>query len=303
MDAFPFYLSRIYRATTLLRGVLVKQMFESCKIICKICVIMFGITHGNVQRRAKLSISARQQEILHRAAGTAQIRVRDLAAEFGVHDMTVRRDLDALVGQGLMERVRGGARMAEELSHHLRAARNIEAKQAIARAALSLIEDGDTVAFDASTTALALVGILHARRVSAIVCSLDAASVLAANGVPFVLVGGAFHASARSFTGVLFEEAMARLHPDKLFFSAKGYAASTGFTDSHLPEVGAKRAMLRSGATAIALVDGSKCGRRAFATIASLEEIDIVITEAPPAEAEAAALVRADVQLIVTEAA
>jgi DeoR family fructose operon transcriptional repressor len=248
-------------------------------------------------------ISVRQQEILHRAAGAAQIRVRDLAAEFGVHDMTVRRDLDALVGQGLMERVRGGARlreqMAEELSHQLRAARNIEAKQAIARAALALIEDGDTVAFDASTTALALVRILHARRVSAIACSLDAALALAANGVPFVLVGGAFHPSARSFTGVLFEEAMARLHPDKLFFSAKGYAASTGFTDSHLPEVGAKRAMLRSGATAIALIDGAKCGRRALATIASLEEIDIVITETQPAEAEAAALARADVQLIV----
>jgi DeoR family fructose operon transcriptional repressor len=255
---------------------------------------------------AKLT-SARQQEILHRAAGAAQLRVRDLAAEFGVHDMTVRRDLDALVEHGLMERVRGGARlrerMAEELSHHLRAVRHIEAKQAIARAALSLIEDGDTVAFDASTTALALVRILHARRVSAILCSLDAAEALAASGVPFVLVGGAFHPSARSFTGVLFEEAMARLHPDKVFFSAKGFAASTGFTDSHLPEVGAKRAMLASGGTKIALIDSSKLGRRALATIAGLEEIDIMVTEKPPPEAEASALDRADIHLVVAKTA
>ena len=264
---------------------------------------MFDIMHGNVRKRDSLNVSPRQQEILERAAAMSEIRVRELASEFGVHDMTVRRDLDALVGQGLLERVRGGARlrerMAEELSHHLRAARNAEAKQAIARAALALIEDGDTVAFDASTTSLALLRLLHARRVSAIVSSLDAAEQLAASGVPFVLVGGAFHAPARSFTGVLFEEAMARLHPDKVFFSAKGFAATTGFTDSHLPEVGAKRAMLRSGGTRIALIDASKFGRRALATIAKLDETDIVVTDAPPPEAEARALERADIHLVV----
>jgi DeoR family fructose operon transcriptional repressor len=265
------------------------------------------LARQQARAEAAKSATARQEEILRRAAASAQIRVRDLAAEFGVHDMTVRRDLDALVEQGLMERVRGGARlrerMAEELSHHLRAARDIEAKQAIARAALALIKDDDILAFDASTTALALIRVLHARRVSAIVSSLDAASALAASGVPFVLVGGAFHPSARSFTGVLFEEAMARLHPDKVFFSAKGFSAGLGFTDSHLPEVGAKRAMLRSGGTKIALMDSSKFGRRALATIASLEEIDIMITEKRPADGEAAALEAADIHLVVAEGA
>lgn len=248
-------------------------------------------------------VTGRQQDILRRAVGAGLVRVKELAAEFGVHDMTIRRDLDALAEQGLMERVRGGARlrerMGEELSHQLRAARNIEAKTAIARAALALIEEGDTVAFDASTTALALVRMLQGRAVSAIVSGLDAAAALAGSGVPFVLVGGSFHAPARSFTGVLFEEAMARLHPDKVFFSTRGFHAALGLTDSHLPEVGAKRAMLRSGAMKIALIDSSKFGRRALATIAGTDDIDVLVTDAPPPEADRAALEAADIRVIV----
>jgi DeoR family fructose operon transcriptional repressor len=256
-------------------------------------------------RGGRVSDSLRQAEILRRAVNAPMLRVRDLASEFGVHDMTIRRDFDALSEQGLMERVRGGARlrerMSEELNHQLRAGRHTEAKSAIARAAVALIDDGDTIAFDASTTALHLVRLMSGRAVSAIVSSLDAAAILAAAGTDFVLIGGTFHAEARSFTGVLFEDAMARLHPDKLFFSTKGFHAALGLTDSHLPEVGAKRAMLRSGATAIGLIDSSKFGRRALATIATLTELDIIVTDVMPSESDRAALDAADIRLIVAE--
>ncbi|MGC8469635.1 MAG: DeoR family transcriptional regulator, partial [Acetobacteraceae bacterium] len=140
---------------------------------------------------------ARQQEILRRALAAKLVRVKDLANDFGVHEMTVRRDLETLAEQGMLERVHGGARlrerMSEELSHQLRAARNTEAKARIARAALALVDDGDTVALDASTTALALARILHARKAAAIVSGLDAAEELAQSGVPFELVGGTFN--------------------------------------------------------------------------------------------------------------
>ncbi len=250
---------------------------------------------------------ARQQEILRRALAAKLVRVKDLASDFGVHEMTVRRDLETLAEQGMLERVHGGARlrerMSEELSHQLRAARNTEAKARIARAALALVEDGDTVALDASTTALALARILHARKVAAIVSGLDAAEELAQSGVPFELVGGTFNARARSFVGVLFAEAMARLHPDKVFFSAKGFAAEAGFTDPHLPEVGAKQALLGSGGMNIALLDASKFGRRALATIVPAGEIDVLVTDGVPPEEVRSALAAADIRLIVADAA
>ncbi|PNY79813.1 DeoR/GlpR family DNA-binding transcription regulator [Deinococcus koreensis] len=248
-------------------------------------------------------LPGRQQDILRRALALGVVRIKELATELGVHEMTVRRDIDALCEQGRLLRVHGGAqlleRTSEELSQQLRAAQNVEAKERIARAALGLIQDGDTVALDASTTSLALARLLPSRRVQAIACSLDAANVLAAGGVPFLMVGGNFHAPARSFVGAFFLDTLARLHPDLVFFSAKGYAPETGFTDPHLPEVGSKQALIRSGSSVVALLDHSKFGRRALATIATHADVNTVITDAEPAEAVRARLDTDDIQLIL----
>ena len=248
-------------------------------------------------------LPGRQQDILRRALSEKMVRIKDLAAEFGVHEMTVRRDLDALCEQGKLLRVHGGAQLldktSEELSQTMRSAQNVDAKERIARAALSLIHDGDTVALDASTTSLALARLLPARKVLAIACSLDAANALAAAGVPFLMVGGNFHAPARSFVGAFFTETMQRLHPDLVFFSAKGYTPGTGFTDAHLPEVGAKQALIRSGSSVVALLDSSKIGRRALATIATHSDINTLITEAEPSPDLRRQLDEDDIQVIV----
>jgi DeoR/GlpR family transcriptional regulator of sugar metabolism len=252
-----------------------------------------------------LVASDRQQEILRRALTERVLRVKDLAVQLGVHEMTIRRDLDALADQGLLERVHGGARIAsrtgEELSHHLRAAENTGAKARIARAALGTIKDGEVVAFDASTTALALARLLG-RANTAIVTGLDAAEVLAASGVPFTLIGGAFHAPARSFTGGAVTAALERLHPDKVFFSSKGYTPEAGFTDAHLPEVEAKEALVRSGGTVVALLDHTKFGRRALGTIAPTDRVDVVVTDREPPPAALEAFERHDVRLVVANA-
>lgn len=248
----------------------------------------------------------RQHLILRRALAGRVVKIKDLAAELGVHEMTVRRDLDQLAEQGYLERVHGGARLlekaSEEVAHQLRATKNTEAKDRMARAALDLIQDGEVVALDASTTALALARILHARRVSAIVSGLDAANVLAANNVPFAMVGGNFHAPARSFVGAFFMDTIARLHPDKVFFSAKAFSPEIGFTDAHLPEVGAKQALIRSASTVVAMLDASKFARRALATIATLGEVDVLVTDQPPPADVRAALDAADVKLVTQEA-
>jgi len=255
-------------------------------------------------------LPGRQQDILRRALTLKVVRVKDLAAEFGVHEMTVRRDLDALCEAGKLSRVHGGARLldqtSQELSHTLRAGQNVDAKERIARAALDLIQDGDTVALDASTTCLALARLLpslhgNGRQVQAIACSLDTANALAAGGVPFLMVGGNFHAPARSFVGAFFMDTMQRLHPDRVFFSAKAYTPDTGFTDPHLPEVGAKQSLVRSGSSAVALIDGSKFGRRALATIATHADIDTLVTDTLPNDEIRRRLEADDIRLVVAD--
>ena len=246
---------------------------------------------------------ARQEEIVRRALAGGAVRVRALAQELGVSEMTIRRDLDALVEVDRLWRVHGGARLpertSEEISHALRAGQNAEAKERIARAALALIREGETVALDASTTSLALARLLGGRGVSAIVTSLDAAEALASRSVPFLLAGGAFHPPARSFVGAGVVRTLEGLNPDRAFFSAKGFTPETGFADPHLPEVEVKTALLRGAGSRVALLDASKFGRTALARIARTDEVDAVVTEEEPSSEIREAFAKADVRLIV----
>lgn len=251
------------------------------------------------------SLSERQREILRLALLTEMVRVSELAERLGVHEMTIRRDLESLVAQGLLERVHGGARRTHktglEAAYAQRIGQNALAKARIARAALRLVSDGDTVGLDSSTTALALAGLLGAAGASAVVTGLDAANALAGANVPFLLAGGSFHALARSFVGGLQREVLSRLRIDKVFFSAKAWSPAQGFSDVHLPDVETKQALIASGRSAIALLDASKLEQEAFCRIVPTAGVHVLITDQVPSETARNALEEADVQLIVAE--
>lgn len=249
----------------------------------------------------------RQQEILRLAAVQRIVKVRDLAGALGVHEMTIRRDLEAMADRNLVERVHGGARISNqsgnESGFHIRASSNTRGKERIARAALELVNPGDTLAFDASTTALTMVQALAGRAVTCIVISLDAAIALAAMNIPYILVGGAFHAPARSFVGPLVRGQLERLHPDKVFFSAKGFSIRSGFTDAHLAEVEVKERLIDSAGLVVGLLDASKLGKEALGTIVRTEDVDVVVTDETPDAAFRDAFEAAGVRLMVADAA
>lgn len=247
----------------------------------------------------------RHQRILRLAFSKNIVRIKDLARTLGVHEMTIRRDLDTLAGEGLLQRVHGGARLTQqagaEVAYTLRSAQQVDAKLRLARAALTLIEAGDVVGFDASTTALTLAQQLGGVPVQAVVTGLDIANALAAAKVPFTLIGGTFHERARSFVGSMVTQSLSRLHLDTVFFSAKGLSVKAGFTDAHLPEVEVKERLIATGSKVVALIDSSKLGFEAFSQIVTLEQIDVLITDIePPAELKEALGV-ADIRLIVAE--
>lgn len=245
----------------------------------------------------------RQQEILRRATISRIVKIKSLASELGVHEMTIRRDLETLAERGFLERVHGGARIrnqaGRESSYQIRAVTRIREKDLIAEAAAGLVEEGDTVAFDASTTALAVIGKLSVESVQAITVSLDGANALAEAGIPFIMVGGSFHPPARSFTGPHVRMLLERLHPDKIFFSAKGFTPRTGFTDAYLAEVETKEWLTRSAGLVIALLDHSKFGKEALGTIVTADQVDVLVTDAEPPEEYLENLEAAGVKVVV----
>ena len=171
---------------------------------------------GQMRTSGISAVHDRQDEILVRIlASRGSVRIKDLATEFDVSEMTIRRELDVLAELGRVERIHGGARArqfaSEELSYLQRSETNAAAKREIAVAALRLIEDGDTVGLDVSTTALALARLLPARKVRAILSGYDAIEAIQQSDIEFYLSGGLFHAKARSFVGGTAIEALQRL--------------------------------------------------------------------------------------------
>jgi DeoR family fructose operon transcriptional repressor len=249
--------------------------------------------------------SKRQREILRRAYLQESLKVRYLAQEYKVHEMTIRRDFDELCRLGHLERTHGGARLnersGEEISHQLRATRHRPEKDLIARLAVDLIQPGETVALDASTTSLSLARIIGLKGVRVITSSLEVANVLAGAGATFILTGGEYNPGTRSFVGGFVQDAIHRLHPDKVFFSSKACSIDAGFTDSALPEVEIKSALIKSGASVIALIDHSKFNRRALATLASLSQVDTIVTDRRLSEEMNAAFADAQVTVLIPE--
>ena len=100
----------------------------------------------------------RRNLILERVQQESSVKVSDLAAEFGVTEETIRRDLEKLEAEGYVTRTYGGAVLVQnnttDLSIHVRETQNVEGKRRIAAKVAEMIEDGDTLMVDSSTTAM-----------------------------------------------------------------------------------------------------------------------------------------------------
>lgn len=248
--------------------------------------------------------SERRRKILEHLLIAQTRTIRELAQQLSVHEITIRRDLAELEAQGLVEGVRGGARLVEQaqndVAYEMRAQRSLEAKRLIAQEALRLVQEGDTVALDASTTCLELARILGARqRVHVLVTSLDAANLLAASKTPFSVIGGHFDPASRGLTGPLGRHSLELLHPDKVFFSGKGLTLEGGITDASLAVAEVKTRLIESAKSAYALLDHSKFGVLAFTTVVAPHQIDALITDREPDQLLRKGLTDQGVRLIV----
>jgi len=152
-------------------------------------------------------------------------------------------------------------------------------KEAIARYAASMVEDGDTVALDASTTALCLAKELTEKNITIVTNSLDTAQALRSSQAKVILTGGYLRQVAGSFAGHLALQTLTALRVDHAFISAKGILIPDGLMDSDLDEASVKQAIIKSATNVTALIDSSKFGKHALATIASFSDIDLLLTD------------------------
>jgi DeoR/GlpR family transcriptional regulator of sugar metabolism len=251
----------------------------------------------------------RQHTIARLIEEHGRARVADLAARFGVSAVTIRKDLLTLEAEGRVSRAHGGAiareRNLPESAFEVRERLNHEAKELIGRAAAAMVVDGESIAFDASTTALAVARHLKARggwaQLTVITNGLRIATELAGfPGITVAMPGGFVRREALSVVGQLGDAVFQRVNVQKAFLGAAGFSVDSGLSDATEEEAQIKRFMASAAREVIAIVDSSKWERAAFATFCRTEELTAVVSDAgvPGAMASALRSQGVDVRLV-----
>lgn len=254
----------------------------------------------------------RQEHISRIVEEHGRARVSDLATQFHVSAVTIRKDLVVLESGHRLLRAHGGAiavdRSRAELSFEIRERLQADEKLLIGAAASALVHDGESIVMDASTTALSVARQLKARggwsQLTVITNGLRLASDLAGHpGITVLMLGGRVRWEALSVVGQLGDGLFSRINVQKAFLGAAGFTPGSGLADATDEEAQIKRSMVAAAREVIAIVDHTKWERAAFATFCPTKRIDIVLTD----EAAPVAMVRTlvdrgvDVRLIGPE--
>jgi DeoR/GlpR family transcriptional regulator of sugar metabolism len=254
--------------------------------------------------RDPMTREERQRRIRERVLADGSVRVGDLADEYAVSGMTIRRDLDTLEEQGWLRKVRGGARAELSALYHgdvrHRMQTNNEAKQAVAEHALELVSRGQTVMIDESTTGYFLARLLPARRPLTVITNfLPSLQLLSREpGVDLIAVGGPYWPAYDAFLGVGTADALSALSADILFASTTAISDRKCFHRSQETVV-VKRALMRAAARRILLVDHAKFGQRAAHLLGPLTDFDLVVVDAGTDARQVADLRAGGVQVAV----
>ena len=232
------------------------------------------------------SASDRMRRVLELLETRDAVSVTELAHGFAVSEVTVRNDLAILALQGLVARIRGGARALQrgqsEVAFDVRLRVQEQEKRAVARAAAAMVDDGEAIALDSSTTAFYIALELGEKKELVVVTNgLRVASALAdAPGVSVIVPGGVLRLAAMSLVGDFASGVLRTTSIGKGFFGARGVSLDRGLMDLNPDEVRIKREMADVCERVIGVFDHTKWSRTALLSFVPTQRIAAIVTDA-----------------------
>ena len=227
----------------------------------------------------------RRERILEYLAIHKIVSSADLCNILDVSEATVRRDLEWLENDGVLERTHGGAilsqRMQFEPEYQFRAQRFMEEKREIGKAAASLIEDGDIVFINSGTTTTELIRYIRSgANITVITNNLKAPLEIGEAGCNILLIGGEFQSNSNSVAGRFAIDNLSQVYADKAFIGVDGISSKHGCTVPINAEAEViKLMMARTHGPVNIVADHSKWGIVSNFEVASTNEIDCLVTD------------------------
>ena len=232
----------------------------------------------------------RRREIIARLTSDGKVIVTELAKDFGVTEETIRRDLEKLDKEGLASKTYGGAisknASALDLPYNVRESVNVDEKQRIADKIAALIEDGERISVDSSSTALYVIKRIKNKKNLTIITNSVKILIELADKQDWTILstGGILKRGAMSLTGSSAEKMIHSYHVDTAICSCKGLDMSLGITDSNESDSLIKQAMIASAERRILAVDGEKFDKKSFVKVCDASDVDVIVTDSEPSE-------------------
>ena len=252
--------------------------------------------------------SQRHEIIVSIVQREGTVRVRDLASMLRVSEMTVRRDLDALADQGLVDKVHGGATRA---NHHSTTEPGFEVKQRrqeaekadIARTAAALVVPGSSVGLTAGTTTWTLAQqILGVPELTIVTNAPSVAQICYQARRPdlTVVLTGGVRTPSDALVGPIATASLASLHLDVVFMGVHGTDPDQGYSTPNLAEAEMNRAFVAATDCLVVVADYTKWGTQGLARIAPLDAAAIVVSDDKLPDGAREALTELGVEVLVS---
>ncbi|MCC7146174.1 MAG: DeoR/GlpR transcriptional regulator [Phycisphaeraceae bacterium] len=232
-------------------------------------------------------IVERQQRLLETLRRQKAAQLDELARQVGVSASTVRRDLERLEEQGLVQRTHGGAVYVEQdkgprgqttvLAERM--GTQVDAKQALGAYAASLVQPHMTVLLDGGSTVLFAAQQIVARPLQVVTNSVPVANLFADDDdVELMLIGGSLYPRSGVLVGPIATGCLADLHANLMFFSVAGIYGEECY-NQNLAMAQVEQVMLRQTSQSVLLMDSSKFGHKSLTRVCGLEEVDQIVTD------------------------
>ena len=229
----------------------------------------------------------RRKQILEHLQAKGGVRLTELSEALSVSEMTIRRDLDALQKDGLIERVHGGAVLAQygtdEPGFEKKVQREQEEKAAIAERAAALVKPGSAVALSAGTTTCALATRLSAcEGLTVVTNSMNVWNELqksGGKGTTVILTGGEFRTPSDALVGPTADASIRSLYFDVLFLGVHGLDPVAGLTTPNISEAETNRTFIARCRRLVVVADHTKWRTTALCTMADLSDVDTLVTD------------------------
>ena len=246
-----------------------------------------------------MNFQKRKQIILQKLNTEGEVDIKQMAAELAASEITIRRDLNALAADGLLYRTHGGAMKVNplEVPHDFvnKAAKNVEAKDKICRAAAGQIHDGDIIFMDCGSTVFRLCQFIKNKKIKVITNSIPVVYELQNSAVSLNIIGGEFDVERQAIHGRIADEHITRYKATKAFLGVDGISRNGLFANSE-KEADITQAFAAHSAKTYLLCDDSKIGKESYLRFGSLKMINTIITNSK--SNELAYLKKAGIEII-----